>query len=200
MYRRYLPVCLLVLTALAACTNHDAQECVSDQECRAPRVCMAGECGERPQVEVPQEYDRFMRSDAQTHVSRHTRFPESSSDAFHVYLFLKTDGSAHVFYEEGFLGHGFNRYQEFTDDRPDTRTRIDTRWSVDEGRLMVGDVLRCEDGEFAEEPVLECELLRPVYSEEAVGAVVPLAHDDLWSEIPDDATLDHEALSEFRPE
>ena len=156
----YLAI-LVVGLASAGCSDNVQTGCVSDSECRYGRVCTDSVCSEPEtesegaQTEEPNTSSRGDSIDAGVFaglVHGEEREPMvgyggcecTPNSAFRIIAFLQHDGNASVFYEEGFLGHGFNASSESTfGDSPDTRVRFDERWRVDGEVLTVGEWLSC---------------------------------------------------------
>jgi hypothetical protein len=174
-------ICLLATVALgAACSDVVATGCVSDDECSGDRVCHEGACTDVDNgLRDHDVFGQIMWEVTDTDVTGYSGLPGQSGRGFQIRAFLHQDGRATVFYEEGVLGHGFNSTgPPFSENNPDTRTRIDTSWSVEDDEMVVGDVLRCTHEVLQERDTLQCELLRAIVSEiaseEAAGATVRL--------------------------
>jgi hypothetical protein len=167
---------------------------VSDSECRPGRTCVDGSCSNigaaSDDTDSPQIFDDFVADEQGTHISGYGSFADNSGRGFHVYLFAYPDRRAVVFYEEGFLGHGFNP-------RDAAGVRIDTDWREESGQMIVGEVLRCTPEEAQAGAELLCILQRRVMSDEAVGGTARLDETDWVHQVPPDATPEHEAFGAF---
>jgi hypothetical protein len=166
----------------AACADVVATGCVSDTECTGERMCQDGACTNVDNsLRDHDVFGQFVWEVTDRDVTGYAAIPGQSGDGVQVRAFLHQNGRAVVFYEEGILGHGFNSTRPpFDEDNPDTRTRIDTSWSVDEGgtdedaAMVIGNILRCTHDLLQERDGLRCELLRAIVTEEAAGATLRL--------------------------
>lgn len=197
-----------VMTFVGCSDPIQATGCMTDEPCRNDRVCCEGVCAEPEAcfgecvspLENAEEtlsfglaadefYGRFLRGEAEEAAVGHSAFPGQGHSAFRAHLFLSECGGATVLYEEGFLGHGFNPFND-SDDRPAHKTRIDTDWSIDGERLVIGEVFDCV-GEMTEvRYFLECTLRQAVGSPEAVGGEALFFSEDGVSSPDDDEFAD----------
>lgn len=152
---------LIVGWVSAGCSDNVATGCVSDSECRFGRVCANSVCSqpepdepESPDNQAPDTTSRgggieagpfaefILTDEGVPLVGAASCECTSFNNAYQVILYLRHDGRADAFYEEGFFGHGFNATSGRPDE-PETRVRFDDRWRVDEDALTVGDWLTC---------------------------------------------------------
>ncbi|TXC75368.1 hypothetical protein FRC91_11655 [Bradymonadales bacterium TMQ1] len=185
---------LVAAMSFVGCSDPiQATGCMTDEPCRNDRVCCEGVCAEREAcfgecvsplenanetlsigLEADEFYGRFVRGEAEEAAVGYGVIPEQSSSGFNVHLFLFECGGATVLYEEGFLGHGFNPYGDFGGGESH-KTRIETGWSIEGERLVVGEVLDCV-GQMSGEASysMSCILVNAVGSPEAVGGSASL--------------------------
>ncbi len=156
---------LATLVALAGCTPSGGNRCLSDGECRDNRLCLEGVCAypeSAPEVapDPGQFADLTFEATEEPLVAQHTCDCEKGGSAFRYILFLRANGAADLYFEEGLFGHGFNPLSELPD-QEDTRVRWEEVWDVDDAVLNVGDAFVCRppsDPEALE--LLECDVTR----------------------------------------
>jgi hypothetical protein len=116
------------------------------------------------------EFDPFVGPETHGYVVGH----RSGDPAYQLHVFFRSAGEGVVFYDEGFLGHGFNPFA--ASGQPSNRVRIETTWSIASGELVVDDVMRCIG--VVDDPhdrtILSCTLERIIVTEQTLGAVMQM--------------------------
>jgi len=126
-------------------------------------------------------------------VEGYSSIPEADR-AFRVVLFLSQDQSATVYYEEGFLGHGFNQAPEWAD----TKTRLDGSWERRaDGTYAVAGLLNCTFDIYFENEHLACTLEHDVASTGASGVAARVFPNQPGSKVGD--TTDDPFYDDFTP-
>lgn len=133
-------------------------------------------------------YGQFVWQTSGGNVGGAAAFPETDGrDAFVLDVFLMEDKSFLLFYGEGFgqvtsTGHSLNVY-------PDSYSRREGSWSLEDGELVLGSWARCGGLEFNGNDVLQCRLSQSIVTPEAVGSAGILRFknetspfDSEWSE------------------